>query len=399
MDDPEVHIAALEAAGLIDAPLAARLRTQAAVPTGTPANQVPTSTIAGAATSFFGPSITVVELFAYLGAAFVLGGWTAFIGTLSTTSHPTDFMTGALALSALIMFGLGLFLARGDRRRRRGAGVAFLVTTILAAGSAAYFVQLDFLRNTLQDQAPGILIAAVAVLVAAGLRRALPAVATQVGLVLSIAALGGAVLAWASEFVYPTDLGSGGGYTTNPVPQPAEPVGLIVASAAWWLLVAFGLGLLALLEEHHQPTDPSAAHRAAITRFLAGTIAIIGASIELTASGSLGEDSYGRLIDPWVADVAIVVLAAILLERAFRRDSTAFVLPAALGLILAMTDFNFSYLAQSTYVGLLIEGAILLAVGFVGDRVRRRLSRSHQGSAIGGPRLPADNEAATIQDQ
>ena len=95
---------------------------------------------------------------------------------------------------------------------------------------------------------------------------------------------------------------------------------------------------------------------------------------ELTQSGSLGGDQYGRLLEPWIADLAIAVVAAVLLERAFRRDSTAFILPAAIGLILAMTDFNFSYLAQSTYVGLLIEGEILLAVGYLGSRVRRRLA-------------------------
>jgi hypothetical protein len=320
----------------------------------------------------------------------------SFIGTLSTTSHPTDLITGALALSALATFGLGLLLARGDRRRRRGAGVAFLVTTFLAAGSAAYFVQLDFLINTLQDQAPGILIAVVAVLVAAGLRRVLPAVATQIGLVLSIAALGGAILSWVKSIVYPTYLGDG--FSTNPAPLPAEPVGLIVVAAAWWLLVALGLGLLALFEARHQAADPAAGHRAATTRFLAGIVAVVGVWIELTANGSLGEDLYGRLIEPWTADLVLLVLAAVLLERAFRRDSTAFVLPAAFALILAMTDFNFSYLAESTYVGLLIEGGILLAVGFVGDRVRRRLGRSGSGPDIGGLGPPADHEVATIQD-
>ena len=100
---------------------------------------------------------------------------------------------------------------------------------------------------------------------------------------------------------------------------------------------------------------------------------MLGAASELTASGSLGGDEYGRLIEPWMADLAILAIAAVLLERAFRRDSTAFVLPAAIGLILAMTDFNFSYLAQSRSIGLLIEGGILLAVGFVGTRIRRRL--------------------------
>ena len=233
MADAEVHIAALEAAGLIDGPLAARLREAAASADGSTPPSV------GAAGSFFGADLAVGELFAYLGGAFLLGGWIAFIANLSTSSHPTEILTGALALSALVTFGLGLVLARGDPRRRRGAGVAFLATIFLAAGSAAYMVQMDFLRNTLQDQAPGVLIAIVAVVVAAGLRRLLPAVATQGGLVLSLTGLGGAVLSWVRSIVYPTDFGSGGAYTTNPAPQPAEPVGLIVAAAAWWLLLAF----------------------------------------------------------------------------------------------------------------------------------------------------------------
>jgi len=392
MADAEVHIAALEAAGLIDAPLAARLREAAAGADGSRPSSV------GAAGSFFGPSITVGELFAYLGAAFVFGGWIAFIANLSTTSHPTEILTGALALSALVTFGLGLLLARGDSRRRRGAGVVFLATTILAAGSAAYLVQMDFLRNTLQDQAPGVLIAVVAVVVAAALRRVLPAVATQIGLVLSLAELGAAILSWVQSIVYPTDFGSGGGFTTNPAPTPAEPVGLIVAAAAWWLLLAFGLGLLALFEARHEATDPAAGRRAATTRFLAGLVAVAGAASALTTSGSLGGDQYGRLIEPWIADLALLAIAAVLLERAFRRDSTAFILPAAIGLILAMTDFNFSYLAQSTYVGLLIEGAILLLVGFIGSRLRGRLRGASRIPAIDVPDPPAEPPVATIPD-
>lgn len=400
IDDPEVHIAALEGAGLIDPQLAARLRAAAAMP-GREGSGVAaaTSPAAGSATSFFGPSITIGELFAYLGGAFLLGGWIAFIGSLSTTSHPTDFLTGALGLSALATFGLGLVLARGDRRRRRGAGVLFLVTTFLAAGSAAYFVMLDFLRNTLQDQAPGVLIAAVAVIVAAALRRVLPAVATQVGLVLSLAGLAGAILSWVRSIAYPSNFGSGGGLTTNPAPIPAEPVGLVVAAALWWLLVAFCLGLLALFEARHEATDPEAARRASTTRFLAGIIAVGGAANELTHSGSLGGGDYGRLLEPWMADLALLAIAAVLLERAFRRDSTAFVLPAAIGLILALTDFNFSYLAESTYVGLLIEGGILLAVGFIAGRLRQRLRGAGRPPAAGIADPQADPPVATIQDR
>jgi hypothetical protein len=406
MDDPEVHIAALEAAGLIDATLAAQLRAAAAATSGagssvaaaTPSGPGPAPG-PGSGTSFFGPAITVGELFAYLGGAFLLGGWIAFIASLSTTSHPTDVMTGALALSALVTFGLGLFLARGDRRRRRGAGVAFLVTTFLAAGSAAYLVQLDFLINTLQGQAPGVLIALVAVVVAAGLRRVLPAVATQVGLVLTLTGLAGAILSWVSSIVYPTNFGSGGGYTTNPAPTPAEPVGLVVAAALWWLLVALGLGLLALYEARREGSDPAAGRRASTTRFLAGLVAVGGVANELTHSGSLGGDQYGRLLEPWIADLALLAIAAVLLERAFRRDATAFILPAAIGLVLAMTDFNFSYLAQSTYVGLLIEGAILLVVGFIAGRLRQRLRGSGRKPPPTLPDALADPPAATIQDR
>ena len=402
MSDAEVHIAAWEAAGLIDAPLAARLRAGAAGPVSgeaAPAVTALASPGAGSASPFFGPSITIGEFFAYLGAAFVLGGWLALIAELSSTSHPTEILVGALAASAIAMFGLGLFLARGDRRRHRAAGIAFLSTIVLAAGAAAYLVQIDALRNTLSDQAASVVIAAVTALVAGGLRRVLPAVAPQVGLVLSIVGLGGAMLSWVSSIVYPTDLGSAGGYTTQIGPQAAEPVGLILAAAAWWLMMAFGLGLLALYEARREAIDAGARYRAASTRFLAGLVAVLGAASELTSSGSLGGDQFGRLIEPWMADLAILAIAAVLLERAFRRGSTAFVLPAAIGLILAMTDFNFSYLAQSRSIGLLIEGGILLAVGFVGTRLRRRLGRSGAGPTAAVPNTPPAMPVATIEDQ
>ena len=201
--DPEIHIGALETAGLIDAQLAARLRQAAderriaapplvPEPPGAPAGAVlrgPTST-----GSFFGPSVTVGEMFAYLGVGFLLGAWTAFLARVSDTSDRDAILTGGTAVAAIALFGLGIVLARGDRRRRRGAGAAFLVTTALAAGAAAFLVQLDFLINTLQGAAPGILIAGVAVAVALGLRCLLPAVSTQFGLVFALTGLGGAVL-------------------------------------------------------------------------------------------------------------------------------------------------------------------------------------------------------------
>ena len=75
-------------------------------------------------------------------------------------------------------------------------------------------------------------------------------------------------------------------------------------------------------------------------------------------------------MEPWIGDLALLVLAAILVERAFRRDATSFIYAAALGLMIALTDFNLTYLSDTTEVALLFEGLILLAVGFAADRLR-----------------------------
>ena len=94
---------------------------------------------------------------------------------------------------------------------------------------------------------------------------------------------------------------------------------------------------------------------------------------------------WGRVLEPWIGDLALVVLALILVERAFRRGANTFVYAAALALVIALTDFNFSYLSDSTEVGLLIEGLILLAAGFAVSKLRRR---------IGGDETPV--ESATL---
>jgi hypothetical protein len=49
---------------------------------------------------------------------------------------------------------------------------------------------------------------------------------------------------------------------------------------------------------------------------------------------------------------------------------------AALGLIVALTDLNVSYLSADTEIALVIEGVILLAVGYAANALRGR---------VGGP--------------
>ena len=366
MSDPAVHIAAWEAEGLIDASLAERLRQAGQPASPGEAKRSPTSI-----GSFFGPNPTIGEMFGYLGVAFLIGAWTAFLVRVAGSNGSSPILSVGTAAAAIVMVGVGVALMRGDARRRRAAGAAFVAAVTLAAGAAQFVVQSLFISGPVG----GLIVAVVAVAVAAVLRRMLPAVTTQIGLLASLTGLAAASLAVLREtFVPPFD-----GFNGN-VP---EPVWLVLVTGAIWLLVALGLGVLGLREARSAAADPAATRRAIVTRFWAGLVAVIGLTTALTRSGVIGEDyegNYGRILEPWIADVAILVLAAVLVERAFRRDTTVFIVSAAIALIAALTDFNFTYLSQSTDVGLLIEGAILLAVGFVGDRLRRRMDRSSSGS-------------------
>ena len=101
-------------------------------------------------------------------------------------------------------------------------------------------------------------------------------------------------------------------------------------------------------------------------------------------------------MEPWIGDLALLVLSAILVERAFRRDATSFIYAAALGLMIALTDFNLTYLSGSTEVALLIEGLILLAVGVIADRLRRRIGRG-EAPKVDGPEVEAQMRDAEPQ--
>jgi hypothetical protein len=361
MSDPAVHIAAWEAEGLIDASLAERLRQA-----GRPAPAVGSSSSPSSIGSFFGPSPTIGELFGYLGVAFLIGAWTAFLVRVAGSNNHSPILGAGTALAAAVMIGLGVRLMGGDARQRRAAGVSFVAATALAAGAAEFVILLMSIGGTTMG---GLIVAGAAAVVAASLRWTLPAVTTQIGLLGSLTGLAAATLSVLQEAFDPPFDGFNG--------NDPDPLWLVLVSGAAWLLVALGLGVLGLREARAAAVDPPAARRAIVTRFWAGLVAVIGLTTSLTRTGVTSEDGgYGRLLEPWIADVAILVLVAVLVERAFRRDTTVFIVAAAIALIAALTDFNFTYLSQSTDVGLLIEGAILLSVGFVGDRLRRRMDRS-----------------------
>jgi hypothetical protein len=385
-----------ERLGLIDAALAERLRgTEADRPVGAPIAPSPLATdensaaVAGPTSlgSFFGPSVSIGEMFGYLGVGFLLGAWTAFLARVAGTTDRDAILTFGTGFAAFAMVVVGAVLVRGPRRvaqarRRRGAGAALIAATVFAAGAAAFGVQIA----ALQGPATGLVIAGVAVVAAGVFRICLPAVTTQLGLLGALTGLAGSVVTWLDSFVV-GPFGAGGSCCFD-TPAPATPVVVVVFGAVTWLVAALVIGIVGIAEARRSSTDPASARRAVLTRFWAGIVAVGGLATSVNSSGSLGNDQYGRLVAPWIGEAAILVLVAVLVERAIRRESAAFVVAAAIGLIVALTDFNFSYLAQSTDVGLLIEGAILLLVGFGADRLRRRLVRSRPagtGPSGGGP--------------
>lgn len=417
MSDAAVHITAWQAAGLIDAPTADRLRAAEAGQTG-PAEAAEAVAVEGpivpwdlagvghaaasaaddtpvtprsAAAAMFGPGVTIAEAFAYLGGAFLIAAWGAFTARIAAGD---ETMLGVMVLiGAGVLSGLGIAIAGRSERASRAAGVAFLVASSsvgAAIASLAAGAGIDW-------PAAGVISAAVALAAAVALRAIHPTVLTQVGMLGWITGLAAATQAWvnatwfAVDAVPAPDTGTVSVATTG-----ADPMLLVIGSAVFWLGTAVLIALIGLREANAaaRRDDPAAARRAAVTRLWAGVTAVLGLASAVTRTADLADGSYGRVLEPWIGSLAILVLSAVLVERAFRRDTTSFIYAAALGMIIALTDFNVGYLSDSTDVALLIEGLILLAVGFGADRLRRRIGRPPATTApIPDPVEPAEAPA------
>jgi hypothetical protein len=391
MSDALEHIATWEAAGLIDESTADRLRgAEQLHPTSTTEDRaqagVPTGSVAS---RMFGPSVQVAEVFGYLGGGFIIAAWSAFMATTAGSGGDPEITVGVLGLLAAgVLTALAIRLRLGDERSSRAAGVVLLVALGFVSGSA-----FSLLNGTVVEwPLVGVIVSAVVVLVAVGYRVLHPSALTQVGVLASLTALAASVLVWLQETVFPQTFNETTGVVTQSGP---DPIVLVIASAAWWLAIAVGMGLLGLAEARNigNPSDPTAASRAAITRFWAGLLAVIGLSTSISRSAPTSSGEYTRVLEPLLGDIALLVLSAVLVERAFRREATSYIYAAALGLIVALTDINVSYMADSTSVALLVEGLILLAVGFGADRLRRRVGQTGPGSpgdvGVGGQAPPA----------
>ena len=245
------RIEAWEAAGLIDSATASRLRdaeADAPVPAEPQPHTDPRGP--GVAAHSRGPGLTAVELFSYLGAAFVLGAWYALVGSVipdnarSGTWHGVAavIVAGALAVTAIV-------LAPRDPRSRRAAGVA-LAVALPNLGVGLYPLAGEAHPEVYGDVLNNLLVASTVVLAAAvAARRFLPAVLTQLALAISAAELGQAALAWLDPVVFPRPMV---GYEMGAldVTTALIRVGLTLA---WWWTVALAMVVLLLVAREPRP--------------------------------------------------------------------------------------------------------------------------------------------------
>lgn len=388
MDQVFDRIAAWEAAGLIDAATSERLRAaeaaQSSHETGdmrAPDAAVPARRGPSSVASISGPGIAIGEMFAYLGGAFLLGAYETFVfRAAGSVERGSLTITVGMAVAALALTLCGVLLRTGDARRRRAAGVVFALAVVHVGSAVAAGAE----GSGFGWPAIAVIAAAIATLAALGYRLLHPSLLTQVAFLASLTSFAGVSLSWLESVVVPQPVYSDGLGVFAPVGGP-DPILLVLASAGWWLALAVIVGLIGLVEARTADADVAAGRRASLTRLWAGLVAVIGLASSVFRSGLKADGEYGRFVEPWVGDLAILILAAVLVERAFRRDASTFVYAAALGLMVALSDFNFTYLSSSTELGLLIEGVILLGAGVAADRLRRRIGHPEAEPELAAP--------------
>jgi hypothetical protein len=368
-----------EAAGLIDGATADRLRSAEQTIEPTLGNEAAGSR-PGLVSSFFGPSASIVEAFSYLGGAFLLAAWTALIARLmgEAVGQTRDWITVAgFAIPAVVFFAIGMFLHGRSPRLSRAAGVAFVLSVGLIQGGVTVNVHI------FTDGALPVFAGAVAGLVAASAYRWFhPSVLTEFALLATITGVAASSLELLDQVIFaePTELGA----------YVVRGLSGVALEAIAWLVCAIVIGLIALAEA--RGAGDAAARRAALARFWAGVVAVAGVATAVMST-ECSDVGCARVIEPWIADVTVLVVSAVLIERAFRRGSGAYVLAAALGVVIALTDFNVTYFAPSTgnEVALFAEGLLLIAIAIVAERLSRRIVRRRHGDRVtGGTSQPGE---------
>jgi hypothetical protein len=374
MVSPQVmkRIAAWEAAGLIDRETASRLREAEASALPEPEEAVSHPSATGRALG-----VTAVELFIYLGAAFVLGAWYALVASTIPPGETSSVRFGAAGLLAGIALGLtGVAMARRESRFRRAAGVAFLAA-LPNLGVGVYLVA-DSLHPDVYPAPPtNALIASIVVLGAAlAARRVLPALTTQLGLAISVATAGVFAMGWLDAVLFPRH---GEEWDRRPLDETAA-LARVVLSMAWWWAVAAGMAVLLIILD----PEPRTEGRTRLGRIAVGLTAVLGTTSAVFIRHDWSETSAlsdQPVLEPFVGALLILAVSGLLLALAVKRMSVGYLWPGGLGVLIALSWLNAEYLAVESglWIALLAEAVVLFGVAFGVNRLGRRL-RPAEGS-------------------
>jgi hypothetical protein len=364
------RIHAWQQAGLIDGSTASRLEEAEAAE---PALEEPALPVGGHVVGPREAFVTAPELFAYLGGAFLLAAWYALAASTAPYALE-DAWFGAAALVVTVVLGVaaGLLQRRADRRSRRAAGVALLVM----------LPNLGVALNNLVGAASGgppytgtiipFAAALVVVLAALACRRLVPAMSTQTGLALACVAAGAYGLAWLESLLFPSRW-TDGEYVVDTSTDVVRTVGTI----AWWMLVGTVMAVLLVRLDQGE----GVVGRRRLGRLAAGLTVVGGTAAAVMASGYTGEPVF----EPFVGAGLLALQGIVLVGLAGRLGAAEYVWPGGLAIFAALTYLNAQYLAVETglWVGLLVEGCLLLGIGLVTRQVAGRIRTTEGPQAAG----------------
>jgi hypothetical protein len=370
------RIEAWEAAGLIDPETARRLRETEGNSLPEPESAVPHPSTTGRA-----PGVTAVELFIYLGAAFVLGAWYALVASTIPSGEGYSARFGVAGLIAGIMLGIaGTAMARRDTRFRRAAGVAFLAA-LPNLGVGVYLIADTLHPDTYPAPPTDALVASIVVLAAALVgRRVLPALTTQLGLAISVATAGLFAMGWLDAVLFPR---GGQEWDSRPLDETAALVRVVLSVTWWWAVAAVMAVLLVILDP-----EPRTEGRTRLGRVAVGLTAVLGTTSAVVIRHDWSETSAQSgqpVLEPFVGAMIILAVSGLLLALAVKRASVGYLWPGGLGVFIALTWLNAEYLAVESglWIALLVEAVVLFGVAFGVSKMGRRLQGGKEGPAEG----------------
>lgn len=377
------HIRSWETAGLIDEPTAERLRAAEAEETALPAPELITGhdtrevralTVAPVATAparlrGLAAGLSPVEVLVGLGVALLVAAWYWELSSRAPAfgQARSAFLAVGTAIPAVLAAVAGL----AARERPDGVGGAaglLLLASGLQVAFAGYFV-MDVVRPgaaAFDLTAAAILWAATAAL----FRRLQPGAPTAAGLVTAVVVAAGFSQGWLQEVIFGSTDWAGEAVGGLVAPGPLIPF----LAAAWWVATALVVAVVGEVEL--RSSDPGGARRGWLVRLVAGCVAVLGLAGSLLGTGWPAGAGMTDRLDPLIGDLAVLGLAAGLVALAGGRRTDAWLYPAALGIVLAVSDLNARRLADGLGMApaLLVEGATLIGVGVATEALRRRLA-------------------------